>query len=163
MQVYYCSSRWPGSVHDARVMRNSSLATAFDRHLPFHKAILLGDSGYALSPWLITPISVPVTPAENLFNMHHKRMRRVIECCFGVLKQRFRCLQYLHLEPAFAGEVVKACCVLHTIMIDHRRDEYDVADIQIVEDLALFPVPRGAEVRRERRNELIQHFENFDE
>lgn len=42
----------------------------------------------------------------------------MIECAFGILKNRFRCLlDKMELEPAFACEVFKACCVLHNMML----------------------------------------------
>ena len=51
--------------------------------MPFLKAIigLVGDSGYALSEWLIRPVGAPpANEVEENFNKHHKRMRRLIEC-----------------------------------------------------------------------------------
>lgn len=40
---YYVSARWPGSVHDSRVLRTSSLADRFDEGWrPFPGAVLLG-------------------------------------------------------------------------------------------------------------------------
>lgn len=160
-QIYYCSSRWPGSVHDSRILRNSSLAEYFDieDNLPFPGGIILGDSGYGLSEWLITPIAVPIMDEEEKFNMHHKKMRRLIECCNGVLKQRFRCLNYLHMDPTFAGNIMKACCVLHNMMIESRSEIFDIDDIEIIEDVVSLSAD-GHETSR-RRDELIQHFVNI--
>ncbi|XP_063819580.1 putative nuclease HARBI1 [Pseudophryne corroboree] len=53
---------------------------------------LLGDGGYGCYSWLLTPLSVPDSPAEHNYNHAHKSTRDVIERCFGVLKSRFRCL-----------------------------------------------------------------------
>lgn len=50
---------------------------------------------------------------------------RIVECAFGALKNRFRCLlDNMELEPAFACEVFKACCVLHNMMVSPQ----DVTD-----------------------------------
>lgn len=127
--------------------------------LPIPNGIILGDSGYALSNWLITPISAPANQSEIEFNRHHKRMRRLIECCNGVLKERFRCLKNLHCSPKFAGEIVKACCVLHNLMIDVRSEQFDVTDIELSDDLSFFPID---EANDGRRNELLTHFLSFD-
>jgi hypothetical protein len=50
---------------------------------------LLGNEGYGIAPWLITPYRNPVQPAERTFNRIHKKEREVIERCFGQLKKRF--------------------------------------------------------------------------
>jgi len=40
---YYVNARWPGSVHDSRVMRTSSLYARFERGWrPFPNAVILG-------------------------------------------------------------------------------------------------------------------------
>ncbi|XP_048516636.1 putative nuclease HARBI1 [Dendroctonus ponderosae] len=46
--------------------------------------------------------------------------RNVIERCFGVLKQRFRCLlkhRVLHYSPEKAAKIVLSCAILHNIAI----------------------------------------------
>ena len=52
--------------------------------------VLLGDSGYPLRRYLLTPKLNPGTPQEENFNRHHSRGRIVIERAFGILKSRFR-------------------------------------------------------------------------
>jgi hypothetical protein len=51
---------------------------------------LLGDSGYPLNGWLITPLGNPSTPQEEIFQKAHCKTINVVERAFGVLKQRFR-------------------------------------------------------------------------
>lgn len=141
-------------MHDSRILRNSSLALAFNDRLPFHNAIILGDSGFGLSHWLIPPIPAPSTPAEETFNIHHKRMRRLIECCNGLLKERFRCLHYLHYQPNFAGEIIKACCVLHNLMIAARPVNVDIDSVMLPEQYNVIP----NQTNNRRREELLRHF-----
>ena len=113
-----------GSVHDSRILQNTPLATRFNNGWrPFPRAILLGDSGYAVSDWLITPLTITHNVAEERFNRHHKRMRCIIvESCNGLLKERFRCLNFLHFEPKVAANIVKACVTLHNCVLSMRAE-----------------------------------------
>jgi hypothetical protein len=52
--------------------------------------MLLGDSGYPLRRYLLTPKLNPTTQQEEEFNKFHSRGRMVIERAFGLLKSRFR-------------------------------------------------------------------------
>jgi len=81
-------------------------------------SILLGDSGYANTEYLVTPILRPITAQERRYNRSHRRTRWLIECAIGVLKQRFRCLLLpQHLNPTFVGEIVRCCAVLHNLIL----------------------------------------------
>lgn len=81
-------------------------------------SVLLGDSGYANTDYLVTPIPHAMTAQEERFNRSQRRTRRVIECAIGVLKQRFRCLLLpQHLRPAFVGEIIRCCAALHNLLI----------------------------------------------
>lgn len=87
---------------------------------------LLGDSGYPLEPWLMTPVPgrpAVFTPAGR-YNAAHASMRSVVERCIGLLMSRFRCVQkhrvlYHHLR--IAGPIVAACAVLHNICLSARE------------------------------------------
>ena len=59
-------ARWPGATHDSRILQMSRIARGFEQgHL---HGILLGDSGYPLMRWLMTPITNPTTPVERAYN-----------------------------------------------------------------------------------------------
>ena len=77
---------WPGSVHDARIFQTSELHEVISRQMG---GFLLGDSGYGIAPYMMTPYNDPNTPAERHFNKIHKANRVVIEHSFGQLKRRF--------------------------------------------------------------------------
>ncbi|KAI5740980.1 hypothetical protein M8J76_009211 [Diaphorina citri] len=110
-EFFYVSARWPGSLHDARVLRNSSLWGDMEEGWrPFPNGIILGDSAYPRKSWLMTPVNQnPNRIDVRRFNQAHKSTRSVVENSFGILKEKFPCLNYLRLNPTFAAEVFKAC------------------------------------------------------
>lgn len=57
-------ARWPGSTHDSTVLNNSTLPDFMQGPIlkNYH---LLGDSGYACTPFLMTPLSRCSTTAER--------------------------------------------------------------------------------------------------
>lgn len=86
-----------------------------------HNTWLIGDSGYPLQPWLMTPFNNPQrnTP-ESRYNEAHVQARNCIERCNGVLKSRFRCLlkeRVLRYSPERVGKIVNACAIMHNICI----------------------------------------------
>ncbi len=125
MQFYFASANWPGAANDARVLRNSSLDQKFcNGWRPFPG----GDSGYPLKEWLQTSILSPKTTKEiEKFNPVHRKMRRLIECAFGILKQRFLCLLYcLRVNPKRAGQIFMVCTALHNLLL--REQPPDVKE-----------------------------------
>lgn len=55
--IYFGSSQCQGSWHDSRVLKESSFWEAFEVYgrRPFAGAVILGDSAYTCSDWLIPP------------------------------------------------------------------------------------------------------------
>ncbi|CAG7832733.1 unnamed protein product [Allacma fusca] len=106
MNFFCVNPNWPGATHDARVLRNTIICKRFDEGWrPFPDAVILGDSGYGASDWLIPPVfNNPNNEAERRFNKHHKKTRRLIECAYGILKERFPCLNHLRLQPKKSRE-----------------------------------------------------------
>ncbi|XP_053390061.1 putative nuclease HARBI1 [Mercenaria mercenaria] len=105
-------AKWPGSVHDSRIFRESGLCRRFEEgQFDGH---LLGDSGYACRQFLLTPYLRPNTPAQERYNEALTKTRVTIEQTFGVLKRRFPCLKYgLRVSPARACGTIVACVILH--------------------------------------------------
>ena len=94
--MYVC---WPGSVHDAHVLANSSIYEKInDGKLlcgPVQDGIrlfLFGDSAYPLRPWLMKPFphSGALSAQQNLYNYRMCRGRVVVEITFGRLKARWK-------------------------------------------------------------------------
>ncbi|KAM8831637.1 LOW QUALITY PROTEIN: putative nuclease HARBI1 [Spinachia spinachia] len=70
--------KWHGSVHDARILRESALYKDLQANRP--DGIILGDSAYPLLPWLMTPVL-----KQARFNTARCRARCAIERLNGVL------------------------------------------------------------------------------
>lgn len=87
---------------------------------PFPNAILLGDSGYGMLPWLLTP-NVPRDLPTNGARKYLRRLkntRQLIECSIGILKEKFPCLNYLRFTtPEKCCHIILACITLHNIEI----------------------------------------------
>lgn len=83
----------------------------------------LGDSGYPLEPWLMTPMpNHPEGSPQYLYTRYHCKARNVVERFFGHFKSMWRCLSYqrvLMYCPDIAGCIVNACAVLHNMYISH--------------------------------------------
>ena len=90
---------WPGSVHNAHVLANSSIYEKInDGKLlcgPVQDGIrlfLVGDSAYSLRPWLMKPFphSGALSAQQKLYNYRMCRGRVVVEIAFGRLKARWK-------------------------------------------------------------------------
>ncbi|XP_067635479.1 putative nuclease HARBI1 [Eurosta solidaginis] len=107
--------RWPGSAHDSNIFNNSRIKHRFELN-EFKDGFILGDSGYGVNRYMMTPLSHPNTDAERLYNESQIRTRNCIERCFGVWKRRFPVLSIgLRISHETVMAVVVACAVLHNI------------------------------------------------
>lgn len=147
MGIRAVNGRFGGANHDSHVWNLSSereyLKQAFKNgdaetrilgmfHAPLLVEIMLtkiylfvlGDSGYPLEPWILTPYrNVAENSSEAFFNDQHSKARSIIERTFGILKARYRCLlaaRELHYTPEKAAQILNVCCALHNICIDFK-------------------------------------------
>jgi len=127
-----------GSVHDMDIFTSSPLYTEIREFLRGDE-YYLGDTGYALRPYMITPYKNSeiakeplqvVKEARTFFNRHFSAVRIMIERCFGVLKARFRCLLFgmWFRDEAMYSRVFLACCILHNVCL-HFRDAISKAEV----------------------------------
>lgn len=85
--------------------------------------LFLGDSGYQVKPYLLTPLLNPNTAPQNLYNKSHIRTRNVVERLIGVWKRRFPVLAYgtrCKIDTTLA--IIVATSVLHNIAIHMNED-----------------------------------------
>lgn len=116
---------YPGSVHDARVFRNSDVyanANALyykDEGEDFH---VLGDSAYPATTFCLTPFrrSAAQTPEHRRYSYRLSQLRMTIEVAFGRTKSWFRILNHVdRRSKKKLIDVIAACFVLHNFKILH--------------------------------------------
>uniref|UniRef100_A0A672ZYV1 DDE Tnp4 domain-containing protein n=1 Tax=Sphaeramia orbicularis TaxID=375764 RepID=A0A672ZYV1_9TELE len=100
-------AKYPGSVHDSYILRNSALFSKLQDG-EFEDGWLVSDSTYPLHPFPLTPVLNPTTAAENRYEAHiHTR------------NSRFHCLDRtggaLLYRPEKVAQIVVTCCMLHNI------------------------------------------------
>ncbi|XP_048478159.1 putative nuclease HARBI1 [Plutella xylostella] len=147
MEIYDVVARWPGSVHDSRIFANSRCYMMFEEGTI--SGILLGDSGYAQTSYMYTPVINPRTQPEERYNRAHISTRNIIERVNGVLKRRFACLSRtlqnrLHNIP----NIIVACVVLHNISITTNQEL--PAELIMAEEIPVAVIPdneRGSLIR----------------
>eukprot|EP00918_Siedleckia_nematoides_P028052 GHVU01060310.1.p1 GENE.GHVU01060310.1~~GHVU01060310.1.p1 ORF type:complete len:350 (-),score=28.99 GHVU01060310.1:312-1217(-) len=110
-------AEWPGSTHDSFILRTCDLWEAYETG--DLDGIILGDSGYASRPWLMTPYRYPRTRLF-VFNDRLVAGRCRIEMAFGKAKRRWSILRTgVRLQHDRVPATIMACFVLQNIVIDH--------------------------------------------
>ncbi|KAM7431033.1 hypothetical protein ABFA07_018335 [Porites harrisoni] len=121
--------KWPGKVHDARVLVNSSLYERAQTGKLFPPdsskeiegvqvpLLIIGDAAYPLLPWLMKPFpDGDLTPEQATFNAILRRARMIVEVAFGRLKGRFRCLlKRIDTTLKYLPAKIASCVVLHNL------------------------------------------------
>ena len=91
MKIFSFDACWPVADHDTYVLRFSEVYEKFEAgSLP--TSSLLGDSGYGLSDWLLTPYANPNVDPQERYNAAHKKALCLVERCIGICKMRWPCL-----------------------------------------------------------------------
>lgn len=138
---------FPGCMHDARVLRNTSLYRRAQNGEIFQeptellygtviKPMIIGDSAYPPLRWIVKPYTLHrhLTLEERQFNRSLSSTRSIVERAFGILKTRWRCL-YKTLEQTVVNVsyIVMACCVLHNICQEVGEQLTDLEHHELLE------------------------------
>ncbi|XP_055905933.1 putative nuclease HARBI1 [Eupeodes corollae] len=128
MYIRCVNAKHRGSSHDASVWSMSQLKVKLEGSYRNGRTNfrILGDGGYPLSPYLITPYrNVEESSLQANFNKKHAQGRNIIERTIGVLKSRFRCLlqaRELHYTAKKATKIFNVCAALHNICVKYRLE-----------------------------------------
>ncbi|GBG79489.1 hypothetical protein CBR_g29635 [Chara braunii] len=133
LRIYDCFVGWPGSVHDSRILYNSSLwqraeagtiFTADPVVLPGEvetRGYFLGDGGYPSLPWLVVPYGGVHPEGSDLktFDDTQKSLRGCVERAFGRLKNMWRLFLQCH-KPDIRSlcDQFRAVCIIHNLLIN---------------------------------------------
>lgn len=146
---------WPGSVHDSRIFENSQIKNVLQNANHAH---VLGDSGYPLKTYLLTPFGNPHTAAEIRYNNAQSRTRMRVECTFGILKRRFACLDSkLRTQLQTTIATIISCFVLHNYCIIHN-DLWEIDEVNIPQEILHVPRNlRGALQGLAKRQSILRN------
>ena len=91
--------------------------------------VTLGDQGYPLKDYLKHPYSTDnaaVCREIEEYNYRHSGARRTVECAFGILVSKWRCLKTeLQVSSEHVDKLVSAACLL-----DRHKEGIDEATLQ---------------------------------
>jgi len=116
----------PGACGDSGILKDTAFYEMVEkdqskpeseRVLLVDGACILGDSAFAESDWLRTPIGKARNRAERYFNYKHSSCRFRVEHAYGRLKKKFRGVRKgLECRLEHCKLMVNACVVLHNFI-----------------------------------------------
>jgi hypothetical protein len=139
MKFTFLVAGWLGSAHDTRVLNHT--LTNFGDEFPIPQAgkYYLVDSGYPNRTGYLAPFKGstyhilefrlrrhrPPQGKYEKFNYLYSSLHNVIECSFGVLKQKWHILKSMpSFSPRRQKHIIIACMALHNFICDiPLRDE----------------------------------------
>ncbi len=145
----YTSVGSPGKAADSTIFKESKLYKELNNNklklpqlrplsnLRPEKAsyVLIGDEGFGLSPCLLRPYGGNFLAIDKkVFNYRLSRARRYIECCFGILSNKWRIFHRpLNVSLDLTESIIRTCCLLHNIV--RERDGFRFEDTLTINGL----------------------------
>ncbi|XP_055907433.1 putative nuclease HARBI1 [Eupeodes corollae] len=137
MRIRFVDATHPGATHDALAWKVSAARSHLLQQYTgteLRNNWLLGDAGYPLEPWLMTPFRSPVPGSiESKYNIQLSKARNINERTIGLLKNRFRCClkaRQLHYSAEKAAQIVNVCAALHNICIFFKVQDCENIDVE---------------------------------
>uniref|UniRef100_A0A0D3BTH8 DDE Tnp4 domain-containing protein n=1 Tax=Brassica oleracea var. oleracea TaxID=109376 RepID=A0A0D3BTH8_BRAOL len=145
-----CPTAWKGTLNDINVLDRSPVfddiikgqapqVTFSVNGREYHLAYYLTLGIYPKWSTFIQSIPIPQDPKAILFAQHQEAARKDVERAFGVLQARFVIVKNpaLFWDKGKIGKIMRACIILHNMIVEDERDEYtqfDVSEFQPGED-----------------------------
>ncbi|KAL8129895.1 hypothetical protein V2J09_019050 [Rumex salicifolius] len=140
---------WPGKISDSLVLKNSNLFKLCEKGKRLNgktqeilegqelREYIVGDPGFPLLPWLLTPYQekdLPEVKAE--FNKRHFATRMVALRALNRLKETWKIIQGVMWRPDKhrLPSIILVCCLLHNIVIDMEDDVQDEVSLSHLHD-----------------------------
>ncbi|KAM5148053.1 uncharacterized protein ACMZJ9_011702 [Mantella aurantiaca] len=97
---------------------------------PLMPMVFVADETFGISNNLMRPCSSrSLNPTRTNFNYRLSRARRMVECTFGILANKWRVLHtHICLDVENVVELIKAMCILHNFV--RIREGYNVNNTQ---------------------------------
>lgn len=156
--VFEKSSLWQGIQKNTINIPESSSVVGIPIKMPY---AFVGDEAFGLSKHMLRPYSGKhLEMKKRVFNYRLSRARRVVECSFGILTNKWRIFHRpIDVKPKFAVDIVKCCCVLHNFV--REREGYNFEDTLTVHGLYDFEQDTVRTVNstvNRYRNALTEYF-----
>lgn len=152
----------PGAVPDTLAHLKSSMHRQIETGqlpFPFH---FVGDGAYPDSDQMLTPCSRRELQNDidgwmDNYNFYLSQLRINIECCFGMLVNKFPILQsaLLTTKLSTACKTFLVCCILHNLCIDERISLHGDQEMA-------FPARQRYVQRSEQRTTLLSDDDDFE-
>jgi hypothetical protein len=171
---------WPGSIKDSIILQSSGLFKLFEKGERLNGSklklsdgseigeYLIGDAGYPLLPWLLTPYQEKdLIEAEAEFNRKHSAARIVAPRTLAKFKDTWRFLQGEMWRPDKhrLPRIIHVCCLLHNIVIDLQEEETDEPctsssyhDAKYMQQVCRLEDEKGLKVREKLSQHLVREW-----
>ncbi|XP_067633131.1 putative nuclease HARBI1 [Eurosta solidaginis] len=168
-KINVINARYGGAAHDSFVWKQSEQRIMLEEKFEINSnnnSWLLGDSGYPLEPWCITPYRNPAEgSSESVFNAVHSKARCMVERTIGIYKGRWKILcndkrgRYTPQKVAMFSNV---CAALHNICMEFKvpfnqpsvtANDVAVNDIDIGEHTQILRI--GQNIRNQIKQSLL--------
>ncbi|XP_048619576.1 putative nuclease HARBI1 isoform X1 [Brassica napus] len=159
----------PGTLNDINVLDRSPVfddiyqgraprvTYMVNRH-QYDLAYYLTDNIYPKLSTFIQSITLPQGPKAELFAKVQEATRKEVERAFGVLQARFAIVKNpaLSLDKEKIGKIMRACIILHNMIVENERGGYTLYDTSEFEE---GDSTRSSHV--EHINNMPSHFGNM--